>query len=614
MITLHDEVILPRPNHIKHIATQLGLAPEQVHAVLRLAEQGATVPFISRYRKEHTGSLDEVQIRAILKEAEKQAVLEKRRKAILSSLEERALLNPALRKALLEADSLSSLEDLYLPFRPKRRTRATVAREKGLEPLAKLLFQQKVHADPIEEARAYIQPDKGVGTIEEALQGARDIIAEWINEDGKARRQMRRLFIEQGRIQSRVMRGKKEAGAKFRDYFEWNEAIKRIPSHRFLALMRGESEKILSVKIAPEETDAITRLERLFIKGRGSATKQVRQAIQDGYKRLLSSSMETEVRDWAKARADEAAITVFSDNLRQLLMAPPLGQKRVMAIDPGFRTGCKVVCLDSQGALLEHTTIFPHPPQRQSLRAEAVLMDLWERHEIEAIGIGNGTAGRETEDFVKSLDLPATVMVVSVDESGASIYSASDLAREEFPDKDVTVRGAISIGRRLMDPLAELVKIDPKSIGVGQYQHDVHQSALRQSLDDTVMSCVNAVGVEVNTASPQLLTYVSGLGPALAKQIVSYREQHGPFRTREQLKSVPRLGPKAYEQAAGFLRIQNGDNPLDASAVHPESYAIVERMARDISTDISSLMQRVDLAKHIRLEKLSNGDDRTSHP
>lgn len=588
--------------HIQRIAAELGLHARQVAAVLKLFEEGATIPFVARYRKEMTGSLDEVQLAAIRDRAEALAALDKRREAILASLEERGLLTEALQQAIGAAETLATLEDIYLPFRPKRRTRATIAREKGLEPLAETLFLQPSRLDVHAEAAKYIDPEKEVHNAEEALQGARDIIAERVSEDATARAQMRELFQSRGVVSAKLIKGKEEAGAKFRDYFDWNEPIEKIPSHRLLALRRGEKEEVLSLSIEPDPAEALYRLERQFVSGRGEAAEQVREAVQDGYKRLLAPSMETEIRLWSKERADEEAVRVFADNLRHLLLAAPLGQKRVLALDPGFRTGCKVACMDPQGRLLHHTAIYPHPPQNETVRAEATLADLVQRFEIDAIAIGNGTASRETESFVRSIRLPRQVQVVMVNESGASVYSASEVAREEFPDQDLTVRGTVSIGRRLMDPLAELVKLDPKSIGVGQYQHDVDQPLLKKSLDDTVISCVNAVGVEVNTASKQLLTYVSGLGPSLAQQIVSYRDSNGPFSARGELLNVPRLGPKAFEQAAGFLRIRGGKHPLDASAVHPESYAIVEQMARDLGVSVADLMAREDLRKKIQLQ------------
>jgi uncharacterized protein len=588
------------------IASELSVSVRQVAATLDLMGEGATIPFIARYRKEATGSLDELQLTQIRDRAVQLEALDKRRESIIGSLAERNLLSDALKAAVEGAQTLAELEDIYLPYRPKRRTRATIAREKGLEPLALLLLEQEAATDPLAAAAAYIDAEKGVASAEEALQGARDIIAEKVNEDAQARAQVRDLFLREGIISAKVLKDKEEAGAKYRDYFEWSEPVKQIPSHRLLALRRGEKEEVLALAIRPEEEMAQALLERQFVKGKGPAAEQVRLAAQDAYGRLMAPSIETEVRLLTKDKADAEAIRVFADNLRQLLLAAPLGEKRVMAVDPGFRTGCKVVCLDEQGKLLQETVIYPHTGQ--TARASAEVLALAARFGIEVIAVGNGTAGRETEEFLREIGLPAEIAIIMVNESGASIYSASEVAREEFPDHDVTVRGAVSIGRRLMDPLAELVKIDPKSIGVGQYQHDVDQEALRQSLDDTVISCVNAVGVEVNTASKQLLTYVSGLGPSLAQNIVEYRNAHGPFRSREELKKVPRLGPKAFEQAAGFLRIRQAENPLDASAVHPERYPIVAQMARDLGAELRDLMGSEALRKKIELQKYVGGD------
>ncbi len=588
--------------HSSVIASELTIKPNQVEATISLLDEGATVPFISRYRKEATGSLDEVAVTAIRDRLSQLRELDKRREAILTSLEERGLLTDELKAKIQAADSIVVLEDIYLPFRPKRRTRATVAREKGLEPLAVLIFSQE-EFDPSAAALAYLDAEKGVESAEDALSGARDIIAEWANEDQKAREQMRGLFTEKGVLRSKVITGKEEEGVKYRDYFAWEEPVSKAPSHRILAIRRGEHEGFLAMRIVPPEEEALAMLEGLFVKGAGAASEQVRLAVQDSYRRLLSSAMETELRLTVKKKADQEAIRVFTENLRQLLLAPPLGQKNVLALDPGFRTGCKVVCLDRQGKLLHNDTIYPHFSDKGVGEAAAKVRDLCARFTIEAIAIGNGTAGRETEAFIRSLGLPQNIQVVMVNESGASIYSASDVAREEFPDLDLTVRGSASIGRRLMDPLAELVKIDPKSIGVGQYQHDVDQTALKASLDDVVVSCVNRVGVEVNTASKQLLTYVSGLGPQLARGVVEYRNEHGPFRTREELKKVPRLGPKAFEQAAGFLRIRSAENPLDASAVHPESYHIVAAMAKDNNCSVADLINSADIRKGIDLSR-----------
>ena len=597
---MHDNL------HYKKIAGELSLREEQVLATVNLLDGGGTVPFISRYRKELTGSLDEVAIAAIRDRLEQLRELDKRREAILKSLQELQKLTPELEEKIRAAETMAVLEDIYLPYRPKRRTRATIAREKGLEPLAQLLFEQ-IAFDVQAEARQFVSQEKEVKDTEEALAGARDIIAEWINENPEARASMRALFEKKGVYRSRVIPGKEEEGQKYKDYFEWQEPIAKAPSHRVLALRRGQKEEILLVDALPEEEEAVALLENKFVKGNNEASQQVRQAAKDSYKRLLKLSMETEVRLLSKRKADEEAIRVFADNLRQLLLAAPLGQKNVLALDPGFRTGCKLVCLDRQGKLLHYETIFPNEPQRQTVKAGETVKQLCLKFDIEAIAIGNGTASRETENFVRGLGLQASVAVVMVNESGASIYSASEVAREEFPDQDLTVRGAVSIGRRLMDPLAELVKLDPKSIGVGQYQHDVDQQALKHSLDDVVMSSVNAVGVEVNTASKQLLTYVSGLGPQLAQNIVSYRNENGPFGSRAELKKVPRLGDKAFEQAAGFLRIRHAENPLDASAVHPESYSIVQRMAHDLNATVSELIHDSALRKQIDLKKYVTG-------
>ena len=593
--------------HIERIATDLSLMPKQVKATASLLAEGATVPFIARYRKEATNSLDEVAITTIRDRLGQLAELDTRRQAIFHSLEERGLLTDELATTLKAAETMATLEDLYLPFRPKRRTRATIAREKGLEPLAARLFAQDgvdpVNLNPVEEAKAFISEEKEVHSADEALAGARDIMAEWMSEDAGARSAIRAILLEKARLRSKVIADKEDTGIKYRDYYDWEEDLRTIPSHRVLAMRRGEKEAFLSLRIVPPEPETIGILQALFVNGDTPASGQVKQALEDGYERLLFPSMETEIRVFLKDRADEAAIQVFAENLRQLLLAPPLGQKRVLAVDPGFRTGCKVVCLDPQGKLLHTDTVFPHRSDREAAEASAKLVELCGRFDVEAIAIGNGTAGRETQAFVNGLHLPGAIPVMLVNENGASIYSASEVAREEFPQHDITVRGAVSIGRRLMDPLAELVKIDPKSIGVGQYQHDVDQHALKKSLDDVVTSCVNRVGVEVNTASRELLTYVSGLGPGLAKAIVSYRDEHGPFRSRNALKKVPRLGPKAFEQAAGFLRIRNAENPLDSSAVHPESYRIVEAMAQDLGASVENLMKQEALRKGVDLNR-----------
>jgi protein Tex len=583
----------------KRVAVKLGITERQTQAVESLLAEGATIPFIARYRKEKTGSLDEVMITAVRDRLVQLLELDKRREAIIKSLEERQLLTEELLKAITAAETLTGLEDVYLPYRPKRRTRATIAREKGLEPLAALLFTQDTLTDPEEAAKAFLNEEKGVISIEEALAGARDILAEGVNEDAGARHSIRQLFTEEGILQSSVAKGKETEGSKYRDYFELQQPLSRMPSHRVLALFRGENEGFLSVTIRPPQDKAISKLFQHFVKGQNPAAGQVMLAVEDSYSRLMAPSVETDIRREAKMRADDEAVKVFMQNIRELLMSPPLGQKTVLAIDPGYRTGCKVVCLDPQGKLLFNTAIYPALSPRQTKEAGKIVREIVKRFEVQAIAIGNGTAGRETEAFIRELDLPGNILTVQVNESGASIYSASDIAREEFPDQDITVRGAVSIGRRLMDPLAELVKIDPRSIGVGQYQHDVDQGKLKQSLDDTVLSCVNKVGVEVNTASKQLLTYVSGLGPALAKNIVDYRNQNGPFRNRQELRKVPRLGPKAFEQAAGFIRIRDSVNPLDASAIHPENYSLVQHIAQDLTCTVRDLMQSEDLRRKI---------------
>lgn len=593
--------------HIEKIAAELNLSQRYTKAVVTLLDEGATIPFIARYRKEATGSLNEVAITAVRDRLEQLSQLDNRKEAILHSLEERGLLTDTLRDQINRSRTMAVLEDLYMPFRPKRRTRATIARERGLEPLAQRLFSQDgidpVNLDPLGEASFFIDIEKGVLSSEEALAGARDIIAEWISEDAPARGAIRDFLLQKARFSSKVISGKEEEGAKYRDYYNWEEPVKTAPSHRILALRRGEKEGFLVLRLMSPDEEALGFLKERFVKGDRPASEQVREALEDGYQRLLFPSMETEVRMLTKERADEEAIRVFAVNLRQLLLAPPLGEKNILAVDPGFRTGCKVVCLDRQGKLLHADTIFPHKSEKERSEAVKKVIDLCERFNVEAIAVGNGTAGRETETFLNGLGLSRQIQIISVNESGASIYSASEAAREEFPDQDVTVRGAVSIGRRLMDPLAELVKIDPKSIGVGQYQHDVDQFALKRSLDDIVMSCVNAVGVEVNTASKQLLAYVSGLGPALAKAIVAYRDEHGPFTAREALKKVPRLGPKAFEQAAGFLRIRGASNPLDASAVHPESYPIVKAMAKELGCSVTELMTNEVLRSQIDLKR-----------
>ena len=590
--------------HRTTISRELNLQLSQVSAVADLLADGATIPFIARYRKEATGSLDEVVVAHVRDRLEQLAELQKRRETILKSLEENGHLTDELQDAVQQAETLSKLEDIYLPYRPKRRTRATAAREKGLEPLAELIFAQK-GCNPVEAAEPFINADKQVSTPDDALAGARDIIAEWVAEASTARDQMRALFASQSTLRSRVATGKETEGAKYRDYFEWEEPAAKAPSHRILAMRRGERDDILNLTVAPPEEDALQQLEALFVKGHGEDAEQVRLAVHDSYKRLLSRAMETEIRLALKERADREAILVFTGNLRELLMASPLGSKRILAIDPGYRTGGKLVCLDRQGKLLHHDTVFIIGSETRVKQAAETIHNAVMRFQIEAIAVGNGTASRETESFLKTLGLPAEIPIVMVNESGASVYSASEAAREEFPDHDITVRGSVSIGRRLMDPLSELVKIDPKSIGVGQYQHDVDQTALKKSLDDTVISCVNGVGVDLNQASRQLLTYVSGLGPSLAQNIVQFRDTNGSFKTRAQLRDIPRLGPKAFEQCAGFLRIKDGPQPLDASAVHPESYPVVDTMAADLDCTVEDLMKdealrrRIDLSRYV---------------
>lgn len=586
--------------NIPLVAKKLGLHEWQVENTIRLMDGGATIPFISRYRKEMTGSLDEVQLMHIKEEYSRLKELDARKEAVIKSIEEQEKMTDELLQRIGASVTISELEDIYLPYRPKRRTRATIAREKGLEPLAELIMEQKEN-DPELKAEAFLNDE--VATTGDAIDGASDIIAEWISEDEKARKQLRYLFDKEAYIFSKVVKGKETEGIKFSDYFDWSEPLRKCPSHRLLAMRRGEDEGFLRLSLEPEEQKAIDILDSIFIKGRNASSEIVKKSIKDSWKRLLSSSLETEFRNISKEKADMEAISVFADNLRQLLLSSPLGEKNVLAIDPGFRTGCKIVCLDRQGNLIHNETIYPHPPQNETAKSIKKILSLVNAYKIEAIAIGNGTASRETEDFIKWVKFENDIQVFVVSEAGASIYSASKTARDEFPDYDVTVRGAVSIGRRLMDPLAELVKIDPKSIGVGQYQHDVDQQKLQSSLDDVVMSCVNAVGVEVNTASKHLLTYVSGLGPQLAQNIVDYRAENGPFGSRRELLKVKRMGEKAFEQSAGFLRIRNASNPLDSSAVHPESYHVVENISRDLGCDVIELMKDESKRKSIRLEK-----------
>jgi protein Tex len=586
--------------HQSIIAQETRLAEPQIAAVALLLEQDATVPFIARYRKEATGSLDEVAITTIRDRLGQLEELDNRKGTILKSLEQHGHLTDALKETVLGSETLSDLEDIYLPFRPKRRTRATLAREKGLEPLALLILEQK--GIILEEsAQPFVNSEKGVLSATDAISGATDIIAELINEDVTVRTRLRNLFASKGVMKSSVSTGMEAQGVKYKDYFEWEEPAATAPSHRILAMRRGEKEDILNLSIAPTTEMATDIIEEIFVTGSGEDSLQVTLAVRDSYKRLLSRSMETEIRLSTKERADTAAISIFADNLRQLLLSPPLGARRVMAVDPGFRTGCKIACLDRQGKFLHHDTIYPHTSEAQRSAAGKKTVKLCEKYRVEAIAVGNGTAGRETETFLRELPLADNIQIVLVNESGASIYSASETAREEFSDLDLTIRGAISIGRRLMDPLSELVKIDPKSIGVGQYQHDVDQLALKQSLDDVVTSCVNGVGVDVNRASAELLTYVSGLGPSLAKNILTHRNENGPFTTKNDLKKVNRLGPKAFEQAAGFLRIRDGKSPLDNSAVHPESYHIVDSMATDLDTSVDALISNPDLREKIHI-------------
>ena len=588
--------------HEEIIAQRTGLKIVYVQNTIALLLEGATIPFISRYRKEATGGMTDVEVAEVSRQLEQLQEMDKRRSYILQTIEGQGKLTDELRQRIEECTDAITLEDIYLPFKQKRRTRAQVAREAGLEPLANILQAQKT-ANVTQTAGRYINKEKGIDNVQKALQGAQDIIAERVSESERARQSLRTTFARHAVIYSRLVKGKDIEGQNYRDYFEWSEPLARCSSHRMLAMRRGEAEGILRISIGVDDEAALERISRFFVHGNGEASQLVKAAVEDGYRRLLEPSISNEAGSLAREKADEEAISIFVRNLEQLLMASPLGQKRVMAIDPGFRTGCKVVCLDAEGNLLHHDVIFPHPPKAERVRAMMTMQQLVEKYGIEAISIGNGTAGRETEDFVRHLDLPDGVEIYMVSEDGASIYSASETAREEFPNEDVTVRGAVSIGRRLMDPLAELVKIDPSSIGVGQYQKDVNQSALRKSLDQTVINCVNRVGVNVNTASRHLLTYISGLGPALAQNIVKYRSQNGPFRTRRELMKVPRMGEKAFEQSAGFLRIQDSPQPLDNSAVHPERYPLVEQMAADQGCSVKQLMENKDIRQKIDISK-----------
>ncbi len=591
-------------NHIGFIANTLNIPAHKVGNTLKLLEEGATIPFISRYRKEATGSLDEVEVANIQKEYKKIQELDKRKESVLGSIEEQGKLSDELRQRIAKCLHLTELEDIYLPYKKKRKTRASVAKEKGLEPLATRIFEQYSSDQPEKLALNYLNEE--VPTAEEALAGARDIIAEWVSENEEGRNLLRQVFKKTAIIQSKVARGKDEEGVKYKDYFDFSEALSKCPSHRLLAMRRGEEEGFLRVLLVPQdEEDAIFRLEHKFAPSSHPSAAQVKTAVKDSYERLLAPSIETEFRNLSKEKADTEAIQVFVENLRQLLLSAPLGQRSVLGLDPGFRTGCKVVVLDESGNLLENTAIYPHPPQNDENGAKKTLAHLVNKHQLAAIAVGNGTASRETMSVCQSIQFDHPVQVFLVNEAGASIYSASDVAREEFPQQDVTVRGAISIGRRLMDPLAELVKIDPKSIGVGQYQHDVNQTQLKESLTQTVENCVNKVGVNVNTASKHLLAYISGLGPTLAQNIVEFRVQNGAFRTRAELKKVPRMGEKAFEQCAGFLRIREAANPLDNTGVHPESYPIVAKMAKDLSVSIPDLIAQPTLRKKIDLREYS---------
>lgn len=582
---------------VQEIAGSLSLRPQQVEAVLSLFADGATIPFIARYRKDKTGALDEVMIAKIQEEAKSRKEFAERKAAIEKSITEQGKMTPELQAKLDKAQSLAELEDIYLPYKPKRKTKASVARENGLEPLAEMIMKQEGDPNFEEAAKAFINDN--VKNIEEALQGARDIIAENVNEHADTRNSLRKLFESEAKIESKVVPGKEDEGQKYKDYFEFSELIKTVPSHRILAILRGFLEGMLRLSITPVEEDALERLDRMFVKGSTSATPHIRKALKDSWKRLLQPSLETEFRTLLKQRADEDAIQVFAENLRQLLLSSPLGSKRVLAIDPGYRTGCKVVCLDEKGELKENDLIFIHESGKL-MASEYLIKDLVRKHDIQAFAIGDGTAGRETEQFIKKLNLNLPVFLVN--EDGASVYSASETARQEFPDHDVTVRGAVSIGRRLMDPLAELVKIDPKSIGVGQYQHDVNQFRLKEKLDQTVVSCVNLVGVNLNTASKHLLSYVSGINSSIADNIVQYRNVNGQFKSRKQLLKVPRLGDKAFEQSAGFLRIKEAEHPLDATGVHPEAYPIVEQMATDLNMDLNALIGNADKVNSIDLK------------
>lgn len=591
----------------ERVSKELKLPYDSVRAALLLLEKDCTVPFIARYRKEATGSLDEQAVLAIKERSLRLEELEARRNAIRASLAERGLLHPELKEAVANAASLTALEDIYLPYRPKRKTRASMAAEKGLAPLADLLLRQEGN-DPFSLAGSFLSEEKGVATEEEALQGAKDIIAERISENGEARRRVRMLFGRRGKLKSSCIKGKEEEGANFKDWFAWEEPAARAPSHRILAMFRGEREKALSLSLLPPEEEALRVLREIFVHGAAPDSILVDEALIDGYRRLLAPSMETELRNALKKKADKEAIAVFAKNVREMLLAPPLGPRNILAVDPGFRTGCKFVCLNRQGDLLCNGIIFPHPPRADEAKSAEVVHKVIDEYQIEAVAVGNGTAGRETERFFRSLGLPSDILITMVNESGASVYSASETARREFPEHDLTVRGAVSIGRRLLDPLAELVKIDPRSIGVGQYQHDVDQKELKNALATVVESCVNAVGVELNTASLELLSFVSGIGSGMAERIIKFREANGPFSSRKELLNVPRLGPKTFEQAAGFLRIRGGTNPLDGSAVHPERYPLVERMAADLGCSVADLLSSPAVKKDIDIKRYLSAD------
>lgn len=592
--------MLLETNYTKQISGELSLSEKQVASTLALLKEGSTIPFIARYRKERTGSLDEVEVANIRDRNFQLIELDKRRKAIIASIEEQDKMLPELKKKINEATTIAELEDIYLPYKPKRKTKASIAKERGLEPLARQIMDQD-YFDLLGKAETYVDEEKELVSVEDALQGARDIIAEWINEHQHARKKIRAIYQREAILKSKVVKAKEEEGAKYKNYFEWEENLMQAPSHRILAMFRGENENVLKLKIAIDEEKILQILDQIFIKNESDSAEQVKLAISDSLKRLLAPAMDTEFRNLAKENADKEAIKIFAENLRQLLLAPPLGQKKVLAIDPGFRSGCKVVCLDKLGNLLHNETIYPHSPQKESKQAMHKILNMVNAYNIEAIAIGNGTAGRETEDLIRKIKFDKKLLALMVNENGASVYSASAIAREEFPDYDVTVRGAISIGRRLTDPLAELVKIEPKSIGVGQYQHDVNQLALNNSLQEVVESCVNSVGVELNTASKQLLSYVSGLGPILAKNVVDYRKENGSIKSRKELLKVTRFGQKAFEQAAGFLRISDAENPLDRSAVHPESYKVVKSMTKKLGCSIEELIENEDKRNQINL-------------